>query len=792
MPATPAAAVVAGGKLHGVVKSGNIPLPGVTVTAQNTLTGKRYATTTDITGAWSLTIPQNGRYVVRTQFAAFAQGSQEALLNATSHDQAVSFNLILASRAEEQARQAGTNATGTGTDAAARQAFRQMAANGAQSLSLMSALAGGDTEVQAGSSSAGSGAALPSIAGNSDFGGESVAITGQTGQVSPAAGVDMDRLRDVLETARAQGALPGQAGGLFGGGGAGGFGGGGFGGGFGAAFGGGGFGPGGGFGGAGGFGPGGGGPGGFGGGGGRGNFRGFNPGQPHGSLFWFGSNSALNAEPFAIEGQSQQQPASGSNRFGITFMSAPYLPHLTKPSGKDTMFLTLSGQRSSAPVDEYGVVPTAAERTGDFSAAGLPAIFDPATLQQFSSNGAPNVIPAARISSQAAAMLAYYPLPNINPTSTDSNNYHLLTTQQTNQTQVGVRYMRSLGPNAALPMGGGRGGFGGGRNANQGLRQSISANYNWSHSAADAVNIFPQLGGKTSSASNSVQAGYTVGYHKVTSIFTAGWNRSNTQASNFFTNGLDIATQVGVLGPNHAPLNTNPLNYGLPRIGISDFTGLSEQQPSLSLLQTISFSETLSWIHGKHNLRFGGDYRRVHRDLQTGNNATGSFTFSGLFTEDANGDASTGAPFADFLLGLPQESSIDALVNKAYLRDNVMDAYATDDWRVLPSLTLNYGVRYEFYAPYTEKYGHLAFVDTNANAAFTSSKRSDGGIHRAIQWLAAQLARLSVPHSLRAAREHRVPLAEAGCAARRVRHELLGRTIRQLRRHHGCAASVRQ
>ena len=91
---------VTGGKLHGVVKSGNIPLPGVTVTAQNTLTGKRYSTTTDITGAWLLNIPQNGRYVVRTQFAAFAAGSQEALFNATSsHDQTVTFSLMLASRA---------------------------------------------------------------------------------------------------------------------------------------------------------------------------------------------------------------------------------------------------------------------------------------------------------------------------------------------------------------------------------------------------------------------------------------------------------------------------------------------------------------------------------------------------------------------------------------------------------------------------------------------------------------------------------------------------------------------
>src|SRR5437764_646734 len=72
-PPTPSLpnSTVAGGKLHGLVKSGNIPLPGVAVTAQNTLTGKRFTTTTDVTGAWSMAIPQNGRYVIRTQFAAF-------------------------------------------------------------------------------------------------------------------------------------------------------------------------------------------------------------------------------------------------------------------------------------------------------------------------------------------------------------------------------------------------------------------------------------------------------------------------------------------------------------------------------------------------------------------------------------------------------------------------------------------------------------------------------------------------------------------------------------------------
>jgi len=715
-PALPQALeTIAGGKLHGVVKSGAIPLPGVTVTAQNTLTGKRYQTTTDIVGAWALSIPQNGRYVVRTQFAGFAQGSQEALLNAANRDQALPFNLMLASRAalleQQQDRQEGE-----ALPAAAMQAIQQLAASGAQNMSLMSSLSA-DIESQTGAGGGGSGAAgaaLPAVAGNADFSPDSVAISGQTGQVSPLAGMDMDRIRDAIETMRAQ--AGGQAGGLFGGG-AGGFGGGG-------GLGGGNFG--------------GGGPGGGFGGGGRGNFRGFNPSQPHGAIFWTGSNSALDAEPFALNGQSQVQPASGTNRFGITFISAPYIPHLIKPSGKDTFFLTLSGTRSSNPLDEYATVPTAAERAGDFSATGLAPIYDPSTGQQFKDpiTGTLNVIPAGRIAAQATALLCptagtagstctpYFPVPNLaGSTATNGYNYHLLTTAQSNSTQAGVRYMRALGKNATLL------GMGGGRRSqtSQGLRQSINLNYNWSHSAQDNVNLFPLLGGKGASDADSLQAGYTVGYHKLTNVFNANWNRSQSQATNLFTGGTDVATQVGILGPGGAALNTNPLDFGLPSITLSQFSGLSQQQPNFSISQTIALSETLSWIHGKHNLRFGGDYRRVHRDFLGGSNSTGTFTFSGKFTEDPAHDASSGSALADFLLGLPQETTIDVAAEKSYLRDNVMDLYAQDDWRATAKLTLNYGLRYEYYAPYTEKYGHLAFVDTNPAALFTGLSETQAG-----------------------------------------------------------------
>src|ERR1017187_9644374 len=239
--------------------------------------------------------------------------------------------------------------------------------------------------------------------------------------------------------------------------------------------------------------------------------------------------------------------------------------------------------------------------------------------------------------------------------------------------------------------------------------------------------MFPQLGGKSSTNSNSVQAGYTVGYRKVTNIFNASWNRGTSQRTNFFTNGTDVATELGVLGPGGGALNSLPLNYGLPSVQVGSIAGLSEQQPSFSLSQTISLTETLSWIHGKHNLRFGGDYRRVHRNFLGGSNSTGSFTFSGKFTEDQAKDPTTGTALADLLLGLPQETNIDVATSKSYLRDNVWDLYAQDDWRARANLTLTYGLRYELFEPYTEKYGHLAFVDTNPSGNFTGTVESQAG-----------------------------------------------------------------
>ena len=256
-----------------------------------------------------------------------------------------------------------------------------------------------------------------------------------------------------------------------------------------------------------------------------------------------------------------------------------------------------------------------------------------------------------------------------------------------------------------------------------GLRQSVNANFNFSHNAADELSLFPDLGGKQQTHQYSLALGYTLGKGRLTNNLGLNWNRSNTQLKNDFTGGTDIASQIGVTG-----LPTDPLLYGLPNVTLNQFTSINEQQPNFQTNQTIAVTESSSWIHKKHNMRFGADLRRVHDDLfgNTGN-VTGTFTFTGLFTElpgtsasTPGGTATSGSSLADLLLGSPQQSSLQAPYQKSYLRENSWDAYAQDSWRALPSLTLLFGLRYEYYSPYSEKYDRLSTLDTGND--FTAVK----------------------------------------------------------------------
>ena len=110
LPTAPSS--VSGGTIKGSVKAGAVPLPGVGVTATNTLTGKKYATTTDVDGAFGLAIPRNGRYVVKVELAAFASVTKEVVVNAAGENggsaaQVADFGMQLASRVAAEAAASG-------------------------------------------------------------------------------------------------------------------------------------------------------------------------------------------------------------------------------------------------------------------------------------------------------------------------------------------------------------------------------------------------------------------------------------------------------------------------------------------------------------------------------------------------------------------------------------------------------------------------------------------------------------------------------------------------------------
>jgi hypothetical protein len=713
-PSAQAAPVAQGGTISGTVKSGAVPLPGVAVTATNTLTGKKYATTTDITGAFSMSIPKNGRYVVKAELAAFAAATQEVLINSAGLNggkpaQVAMFGMELASRAAA----AEASATASVTTAAGA------LARGMQSLSVQSggldatdaSVGGGNTGVQQAGSGVGAGVGGDAAAS------DSVTVSGAMGQTNGLANVSEDeirqRIQDAMQQAQRQGgaqgdvanAIAGALGGMMG---PGGFGGGGFGG----------------------------GPGGGGRGGGGGGFRGFNPTQPHGSIYYQGSYNALNAVPYSLAGAAVPNQGGSQNSFGLSFTGSPFIPGVVKASPKQFVFLSVTGQRNISPVILDGTVPTdgtlgtSDERAGDFS--GLTqtvngvsqpvTLYDPGTGTPIPGNDLANA--TVPISTAALKLLSYYPAPNI-PLTAQGYNYQTVTTAGSNRDTAALRFVRNFGQNAANPFGGNRRS----QNAKPTLAQNINFNGSYNHSASDNRNIFLPLGGSNESTSYGVTAGYTVSYGRLRNNASLNWNRSHSMAQNYFTNqATDPLSDTGVTVPKPV-IGADPgIYYGIPSLSFTGFTGINVTTPSDRVNQTISFSDFVGYNHKKHNMRYGFDVRRVHADSIGGTNALGSLTFSGYATTctgttcptetTATGTTTpvpSGNGFADFLLGLPQQSAIQAGLNKVYLRANVFDAYAQDDWRALASLTLNFGLRYEYFSPYVEKYNRLVNLDHNAD-----------------------------------------------------------------------------
>ena len=173
---------------------------------------------------------------------------------------------------------------------------------------------------------------------------------------------------------------------------------------------------------------------------------------------------------------------------------------------------------------------------------------------------------------------------------------------------------------------------------------------------------------------------------------------------------MNAASQLGIVGAS-----PDPRNFGPPTLNFTNYGGLNDGSPTTSAVNTLNLSETFTYRRGKHNWGWGGQWSKAMTNTIADSNGRGTFTFSGLSTSnfDANGQpiAGTGWDLADFLLGLPQSSSIRYGASSQYFRSQTMSFFGQDDWRIRSNLSLNLGLRYEYFTPIQEKYGHLANLD---------------------------------------------------------------------------------
>jgi hypothetical protein len=417
-----------------------------------------------------------------------------------------------------------------------------------------------------------------------------------------------------------------------------------------------------------------------------------------GSVFVKLENSALDAAPFSINGKAEPKPSYQDLNFGLNIGGPLVIPKILKYQ-RASFYFTYQGSLNRSPYSQAAAVPTLDERNGDFSAISS-TIFDPLSGAPF----AGNVIPTTRLNAASEGLLSLFPMPLY---SGLTQNYQLVTSVPNHSQNVGFRLNMPvnnkdrLNTNIQVQE----------RNSktqqlfgyqDSGTGQGVSASAGWSHSFAPRFN-------------NSA----TVTFSRNTNVLTP-----------YFADKENIEGDLGINGT----LQT-PFDYGPPTVSFTNFGSLTDGVPSRTVGQTTNFTDALSYVfHKRHNLQFGYLYRRLQQNTTNYQDARGTFSFSGLLTSELNGQGQpvqgTGFDFADYLLGLPQSSALTYGEDHDYYRGWATGWYAQDDWRPARGLSFNVGLRYEYFAPYTELYNHLTDLLLNpqvtAVSVVTPGETSEG------------------------------------------------------------------
>jgi hypothetical protein len=495
---------------------------------------------------------------------------------------------------------------------------------------------------------------MPSLATSADAANESLAITGPTASSTDFTR-NLDDLRDRVLEMRANGQLPAEGlGQVLGGmGGLGGL------------------------------------MGGPGGGGRVGGIGRFNVNKVHGSFVYTGGNSDFNASPYSLSGIPSSQPGYASNKLGGTIGGPLNIPHVYEGGTKTFFFVNFNVTRSNTLYDAFSHVPTQEERDGDFAGTrqenGQPVVvLDPSNnFQPFPNDTLSHINPVS------AALLNLIPLPN-QPAS--QQNFRFTNAEGSNTENLGIRLIHNFGS----PQNGRRG---------MGFRSRNNINFalNFTGSASDLPKPFPALGGKTDSHGERAQLGYSASRGRWTNQMTFTFNQQQTGTQNHFAGVENVAGLAGING-----ISTNPANWGAPGLSFADYTGISDVVPQNRRDQVFQGADTLILRRGKHTYRLGGDARRLLTGLRQNSDPNGSFTFTGF---------ATGYDFADFLLGMPQQTALQYGPYAYSFRANGYDLFGQDSWRLRSNVSMELGLRYEYVSPYSEAHDRIANLDPTTNFA---------------------------------------------------------------------------
>lgn len=392
----------------------------------------------------------------------------------------------------------------------------------------------------------------------------------------------------------------------------------------------------------------------------------------HGSAFWFHDNQRLRARNFFFT-PTTAKPVSIYNNFGGT---------IGGPIVKNKLFFFYSYDNTKQRNGSFGrySVPTADIRTGDFSTTGT-IIYDPNTSatvagrQPFPSNR----IPANRISPIAQKIQSYFPAANI--AGAAQNNFAIGATPQFNRdyNDVKINYNRSASHSIWGRYGvmnalvGGTGVFGDGVGPAPGSDPGLGDTRVQNTSAGHTLTISPSL-----------LLDGVVGYQRQDQV---------VRGQDF---GKDFSATLGIPGIG----GSDPRQQGFPNITINGYSGFGvpNWMPLERIEENFTTTHTLRWIKGKHNFAFGFDgvlYRMNHWQPELGAGPRGAFNFNGGVA--GNGTFNNFNGYAAFLLGTPNNIQKSLQYILATTREYQFGFFAQDRWQVSRKLTVNLGLRYEYY-----------------------------------------------------------------------------------------------